>query len=796
MNATTQPNGAAPPNSGPDERWQKILAHLAVLLFLCAFFWKSLSGQGVFYGFGHTSIFLPIHIENSELRQQGEWPLWNRHCFLGFPTQAEHELNGLYAATLIFDVIPDHGRAYTYYVFLHYVLAAFSMMYLTRRLGAGSVGQAAAGIAYACGGTMVGMLVSVTLVIPFAWAPLVVALLLKAYDTLRLLDIVLAGLAIAVQAMSAHPGGGVYMCYVLGVMIAFQKRGPHGWRRLATSLGVTAAAGAVALALTAPALLYFLQIMLRTNRVEGFGAKELFFYSLPPQHLFELLVPDFFINGRPGYFLGGEERVYFGLIGLPLLLLGWNHPQENRNVFRALTVTGLILSLGRFGGLYRLLVMVPGFASMHGPQRMLLVATLGACPLIGLGVDRLARGELNIEPFRKRSLAFMGAVAGSLGLMWLLMDFLRNDVWTFALHRDFGAMLRWPGEEYAFGMSPMQMYAAYGGTITAVRNAVILAAGGTAFFYGLGKFWQKRTAAWLATGWLAIEMFVCNSPIVDTLNPPDFYDQQPKIARLWKESPELCRVYATMDDRGLRQPNLGLVQRNMAAILGIDAFNFDAAAAQTELITLTGQMSKKHQALYNVKYHMVPTNPVDLVLSPQERHGKWKIEEIKDFVPRITVRDDVHVIPDPVAAVKFIDTPEFSLEESVVLDREPEYVPGAATEEHPAEPVITNLDYHAQHVELDVTLSQPGILVLSDLYYPGWQAFTNDRPIEILRANALTRGLPLGPGTHHILFRYHPRMFYLGLRIAGVAGLLVAIYLAGVGLRYLVARRRSKVAAA
>jgi hypothetical protein len=98
-----------------------------------------------------------------------------------------------------------------------------------------------------------------------------------------------------------------------------------------------------------------------------------------------------------------------------------------------------------------------------------------------------------------------------------------------------------------------------------------------------------------------------------------------------------------------------------------------------------------------------------------------------------------------------------------------------------------------QRVELVARLRWPGLVVLSDVYYPGWHLTVDGRPAEVLRANRAMRGAAVGAGVHRLEYRYEPGSFRAGLALsaAGVAGLLAAGWWAASGDR----RSRSGAAA-
>jgi len=74
--------------------------------------------------------------------------------------------------------------------------------------------------------------------------------------------------------------------------------------------------------------------------------------------------------------------------------------------------------------------------------------------------------------------------------------------------------------------------------------------------------------------------------------------------------------------------------------------------------------------------------------------------------------------------------------------------------------------YEPDRVELEISVDQPGWLVISDRWYPGWKALVDGRPTRIYPANAFVRALKIGQGPHHVVFSYHPRSLMIGAVIS------------------------------
>lgn len=84
--------------------------------------------------------------------------------------------------------------------------------------------------------------------------------------------------------------------------------------------------------------------------------------------------------------------------------------------------------------------------------------------------------------------------------------------------------------------------------------------------------------------------------------------------------------------------------------------------------------------------------------------------------------------------------------------------------------------------EIQISARGPGLLVVSELAYPGWQAFVDGQRAALGAADGLFRTVSLEAGLHQIVMRFVPSDLYIGL------GLLAAA-LAWVGLSQ-VSRRR------
>lgn len=86
---------------------------------------------------------------------------------------------------------------------------------------------------------------------------------------------------------------------------------------------------------------------------------------------------------------------------------------------------------------------------------------------------------------------------------------------------------------------------------------------------------------------------------------------------------------------------------------------------------------------------------------------------------------------------------------------------------------VTVNRYQANRIDLDVSNSSPGILVMSENHYPGWRAYVDDVNVEVMRVDYNLRGVMLSPGQHRVSFVYRPQSALIGLLVSlGTVGFL------------------------
>jgi hypothetical protein len=88
---------------------------------------------------------------------------------------------------------------------------------------------------------------------------------------------------------------------------------------------------------------------------------------------------------------------------------------------------------------------------------------------------------------------------------------------------------------------------------------------------------------------------------------------------------------------------------------------------------------------------------------------------------------------------------------------------------------VTIRAYASDSVTIDV-ISDGGVLVLSDLYYPGWKARVNGREEPVIKVFGIFRGVFIEKGQSEVVFEYRPFSFYAGAALSLTALIALVIF--------------------
>jgi len=104
--------------------------------------------------------------------------------------------------------------------------------------------------------------------------------------------------------------------------------------------------------------------------------------------------------------------------------------------------------------------------------------------------------------------------------------------------------------------------------------------------------------------------------------------------------------------------------------------------------------------------------------------------------------------------------------------------------------VVKIISYEPNELKYDVNSNKGGVIVFSEIYYPGWTATIDGEPAELGRVNYILRALNVKPGKHEVVLSFFPKSVDTTESIAYTAyAVLILVILGGVFVEY---RRRKK----
>jgi hypothetical protein len=159
--------------------------------------------------------------------------------------------------------------------------------------------------------------------------------------------------------------------------------------------------------------------------------------------------------------------------------------------------------------------------------------------------------------------------------------------------------------------------------------------------------------------------------------------------------------------------------------------------------------------------------------------GDVKIYENLDTLPRVFLVHDTVTVADVEDALGWMERPTFdpSLQAVLLGDAggySSEMGQGAGETD-----IVRVTRYAPEQVEVDVVTVAPGFLILSDAWYPGWEASVDGELVMIHQANILFRAVALDAGRHKVVFSFRPASLTIGagVSLAGLLGLVIGAVL-------------------
>lgn len=549
--------------------------------------------------------------------------------------------------------------------------------------------------------------------------------------------IVGTALAVGMLLLAGHAQASLYGTVAVSLYALWQVA-EGGTSEGPSRLGRLLLSGLIGIALAAPALIPGIERFPFTDRAGGVP-QLLCGYAFPPEMSIDFLTPLY--HGRAPEHLWPHwvkvESGYLGAVALYLALLGWiGRPFASRTWFAVgLGALFYLFALGCWGPIYPALFRCfPPIALMGKTARAMFVVSFALALLAAQGVECLQRNRR--------------------ATLW----------WSIGLFV-FGVVLWWQAPAWVSAV-PMGDYRLR--ALTGLRFAALLA--GVSALLG----WEAtRGRLWGRAGLLLLLLaeLVATGALAETEPTPKPDTTHTAALAFLRADPGWFRVDVDPIARGLWSP------------ASLQAEGFEVAQGTgnpmelREFNILRWRIpSATHPAyrMLGVKYLIVPKG------SPPGGEGIWPV-----FIDDPTVDIHLNTLALPrawlVYQTEVVENYGQALERVLDENFRPEAV--AILQDGPrlegaGQGRIEVGYYGPNDIVFFVETDAPALLVLSDTFYPGWQAKVDGQRVPIYRTNAVFRGVLVPAGRHRVEMHFRPRSLMMGLGLAGAGGLgCLAIWL-------------------
>lgn len=792
-------------------RWEDGLCLFLLLSLTILLFWELFSTPGAML-YAKPSDCLNEHnpwkfFIRESLKKYGEISLWNPYTFSGAPSFANPQYMYFYPFHFLFYLLPT-DQAIGYSFALHIFLAGLSAFLLTRALGLSAFGSFISAIAYMFNTRMVlyiygGFLAFLPTV---ALLPLVLACLKMVLEKRSPFWVVGLGLVLACFFLSSFYQVMFYffwvaLAYWLFWAVTMRRQEGAPWRVLVGRTGKALMALLLGLGLASFQLLPILELLLfYSTRAHGLPY-EYSAHSSLSWHLFlNFISPDAFGSPEEAFFFSGQQwlswelSAYMGMMSLCLAMIALCFVKKPyKPLFLGVALFSILFAAGKHLPLYGLLFRyVPGFSLFRLPSRMLFLYCFSISMLAGLGAEWMG-GQAPLERSRpfKRLLMGLGALWIGVALGLMALYFARSHVFLLLL-REIDGLL--PVSEAQEALSFSGVKAFYKGHLQALASFLMfllmsILTLALRAFGGMGS----RHFKFLVATVLLIDLFFHGGKYIQAKDPSEVYINS-QVVEFLKGAPGLFRV---ADLSGILGDGLA-IRNNLQVVGGYDSTILSHYAELTDIMTgkpmdrprwdvvVDGLSSSQLLGLLNVKYLVstfeIEADSLRLVFEENDLEVVRQWSGLKKE-PRAYVYENLSALPRAFVVRKAKAFKEKTQRVQHLAELRPREVVILEEEGHD---LLNNKGsfqevkvsyYSPNRIKVEVELDEPGILVLSEVWYPGWKAIDNGSPRRILKADHALRALPLEKGSHRVEFVFDPRSLKLGIAISLLSLGGVVVYL-------------------
>ncbi len=716
-------------------------------------------------------------------------PLWNPYIGSGRPFLADAQSAVFSPFNLPAYVLP-FWRSLAIIAALKLFVAAFGSYLLGRGLGMRFGGALLVGVVFGFGQFIVAWVSwpqsSVWVLIPWL-------LLMTEKVVRRPRPLTVAGLAAAIglQYLAGHPESSFHALFATAAFFVLRAVQTRSVRRMATACAAFGAALLIGTAVAAIVLVPFIEALRNSDLVARRAAYAAFgaVAHQPPSNLLMLFFPDYW--GRATQTLAKQVFVqevayYAGALTLILAVAALVlRPAAERIAVAGFGAFSLSIAVG-IPPMFGLVTSLPGFHTARN-DRIAVLFLLCVALLAGWGLDELS------GPGRLPRQRLLLALSAALVCLPPAAVLLRS-----------GTSLRQLGRalEVASGFAKpaSSRSASYGlfavTRLAAVLEWVIFAGAGLALVTARARHRLAGPAlVLLAVALIVVDLFKVEVgfnpaiPMAHAIQPttgairylqsrrPNRFVGVETSGSAAPLPPNIAMKYGLYDARAYDYPEESRYDRIWTADLTTSFDGAPIAAPATPRALSVLRLLSVADLLQSPSDAPLHLPGVRLAYSGADA----RVYAYTGALPRVFVVDRQQVVASANQAMTAVTAPQFDGRNVAVAEHAIPGLPTNAAGTGRAAGQARLTSYAAERVVAATSTIRPGMLVLTDDYYPGWKASVDGRPARIYRVDYLLRGVRIPAGAHTVVFTYQPASWRRGW-IISAAALITLFGLALVGL--------------
>ena len=440
-----------------------------------------------------------------------------------------------------------------------------------------------------------------------------------------------------------------------------------------------------------------------------------------------------------------ESVIYVGVVVLLLAAVGLASRRLGslRWFLAGMAIFGIFFALGDNFFVHGIISRLPLFDRFRIPTRMALFFSFGAALLAGVGLERVIRRDEEEGRLLK-----VGLILG--GFILLIGLLTAGGILASAL----GAPEALSASLSRTGIAPILI----GGAALAIVWASLR-----------GKMPGVGAAVALLS-LAVIDLFIFGvDQNAATVSPEQIYSSIDRDFEMLKAVPpdKLFRVK-------MREGGAMLMKRNQGAYSGIMLFEGYNPLLLARRVP-PAETPEKAYDLMNIRYG-IRIDTMARQLGVVERTTAY---------PHARMMYDARTAT-PEGVLELLKGGTVDHGRTVLLEKEPGItLDGTGT----GTAKVTR--YDAGAIDVEVETDKPGILLLSEVWYPAWKPYVDGKEAELLIANSSLRAVAVPGGRHKIELRYESDSFGAGMWIT-----ILTLVIAVGGSVFLVVRGRSAKAPA